>query len=99
MKETGKPPADYSVTYYDAARVVIDAIGRVVKSGKPVTRATVRDAIAATNLDTLQGKVAFDENGDLKSKVVSIFQVQYDPKYPLDDVIHQFKYVGVAPEA
>jgi branched-chain amino acid transport system substrate-binding protein len=99
IEETGKQPADYTVTYYDAARVIIDAIGRVVKSGKPVTRASVRDAIAVTNLDTLQGKVAFDENGDLKSKVVSIFQVQYNPKYPLDDVIHQFKYIGVAPEA
>jgi branched-chain amino acid transport system substrate-binding protein len=97
--KTGQDPADYTVTYYDAASVVIDAIGRAAKSGKPVTRASVRDAIAATDLDTLQGQVAFDANGDLKSKTVSIFQVQYTDKFPLSDVVHQFRYVGVAPEA
>ena len=99
LAKMGKQPADYTITYYDATLVVLDAISRVVKSGKPVTRATVRDAIQATTLDTLQGPVSFDENGDLMSKTVSIFQVQYDPAFPIGDVIHQFKYVGVAPEA
>ena len=99
VAKTGKQPADYSITYYDATRVVLDAIARVAKSGRPVTRAAVRDAIQATRLDTLQGPVSFDGNGDLTSKTVSIFQVQYDPKYPIGDVIHQFKYVGVAPDA
>jgi branched-chain amino acid transport system substrate-binding protein len=99
VAKTGKNPADYSITYYDAARVVLDAIERVAKSGKPVNRANVREAIQATDLDTIQGKVAFDANGDLKSKTVSIFQVQYDTKFPIGDVVHQFKYVGVAPEA
>ena len=47
----------------------------------------------------MQGEISFDANGDLKSKTVSIFQVQYDTKYPIGDVVHQFKYVGVAPEA
>ena len=96
--KTGQYPADYTVTYYDATEVIIDAIARVAQSGKPVNRANVRDAIQTTNLKTLQGTVAFDANGDLKSKVVSIFQVQYDAKYPLGDVVHQFRYVGVAPE-
>ncbi len=45
-------PADYTVTYYDAAMVVIDAIARVSKAGKPMTRENVRDAIQATNLKT-----------------------------------------------
>jgi hypothetical protein len=26
-------------------------------------------------------------------------QVHYDTKYPIGYVVHQFKYVGVAPEA
>ena len=99
VARTGKQPADYSITYYDATKVVLDAIARAATSGKPVTRAAVRDAIQATRLDTLQGPVSFDENGDLRSKTVSTFQVQYDSKYPIGDVIHQFKYVGVAPEA
>jgi len=99
LAKTGKNPADYSITYYDAANVIIDAIARVAKSGKPVNRANVRDAIQTTDLKTLQGTVAFDANGDLKSKIVSIFQVKYDSKYPMGDVVHQFGYVGVAPES
>ena len=98
VAKTGKQPADYSITYYDATQVIFDAIARVAKSGKPVSRANVRDAIQATSLDTLQGNISFDANGDMKSKVVSIFQVQYDTKAPIGDVVHQFKYVGVAPE-
>ena len=99
LAKTGKNPADYSITYYDAARVVLDAIERVAKSGKPVNRANVRDAIQVTKLETIQGEVSFDANGDLKSRTVSIFQVHYDTKYPIGDVVHQFRYVGVAPEA
>ncbi|HTC11200.1 MAG TPA: branched-chain amino acid ABC transporter substrate-binding protein [Acetobacteraceae bacterium] len=92
-------PADYTITYYDAASVVIDAIGRVAKSGKPMTRDNVRDAIAATKLKTLQGEIQFDPNGDTLSKVVAIYQVKTDTAFPAGDVVHQFRYVGVAPEA
>jgi len=99
VAKTGKQPADYSITYYDATQVIFDAIARVAKSGKPVNRANVRDAIATTSIDTLQGHISFDANGDMTSKIVSIFQVQYDSKAPMNDVVHQFKYVGVAPEA
>jgi branched-chain amino acid transport system substrate-binding protein len=99
VAKTGKQPADYSITYYDATQVILDAIARVAASGKPINRANVRDAIAATNLKTLQGDISFDANGDVSSKVVSIFQVQFDTTHPMGDVVHQFKYVGVAPEA
>ena len=97
--KTGQEPADYTITYYDAASIIIDAIRRVVKSGKPVDRANVRDAIQATKLKMLQGEVSFDANGDMLSKVVSIYQVKYDKAYPLGDVVHQFKYIGAAPQA
>jgi branched-chain amino acid transport system substrate-binding protein len=50
-------PSDYSITAYDAALVVLDAVDRVAKTGKPVTRAAVRDAIQASKVDTLQGIV------------------------------------------
>jgi branched-chain amino acid transport system substrate-binding protein len=99
VAKTGKQPADYSFTYYDATRVIFDAIARVAKAGKSMSRANVRDAIQTASLDTLQGHISFDANGDMTSKVVSIFQVQYDNKAPMGDVVHQFKYVGVAPEA
>lgn len=91
-------PSDYSITAYDAALVVIDAIERVAKTGKPVTREAVRDAIQASKTKTLQGVVSFDANGDLTSRVVSIFRVQHDPKYPDDDIVHQYKYIGAAPQ-
>jgi len=91
-------PSDYSITAYDAALVVLDAIDRVAKTGKPVTRAAVRDAIQASKLKTLQGVVSFDDNGDLTNRIVSIFQVQYNSKFPNDDIVHQYKYIGAAPQ-
>jgi branched-chain amino acid transport system substrate-binding protein len=93
----GRQPSDYSITAYDAALVVIDAIDRVAKSGQPVERGAVRDAIASTKLQTLQGEVGFDENGDIKQRVVAVFQVKHDTAHPVDDLVHQYKYVGVAP--
>ena len=47
-------------------------------------------------MDTLQGTLSFDANGDLSSHVVSVFQVQHDTAYPNDDAVHQFKYIGMA---
>jgi branched-chain amino acid transport system substrate-binding protein len=94
----GRQPADYTITAYDGLMVVADAIGRAAKAGA-VTRATVRDAIQSANLKTLQGDISFDANGDLASKIVSVYQIRRDDKYPAGDVIHQYKYVGVAPQA
>jgi branched-chain amino acid transport system substrate-binding protein len=94
---TKQNPADYTVTYYDAVQVILDAIRRVAASGEPVTRDAVRAAMLKTRLKLLQGEVSFDANGDLASKVVSIFQVKYDPQYAISDVIHQFRFVGPAP--
>jgi branched-chain amino acid transport system substrate-binding protein len=48
-------------------------------------------------VDTLQGTLSFDANGDLTSRVVSVFQVQLDAAHPSNDVVHQFKYIGEAP--
>jgi branched-chain amino acid transport system substrate-binding protein len=97
VKRWGTQPSDYSITAYDAALVALAAIKSVAESGKPVTRGAVRDAIQSNHVNTLQGEIAYDANGDMTSRVVSVFQVKYDPKYPPNDVIHQFKYMGVAP--
>jgi branched-chain amino acid transport system substrate-binding protein len=91
-------PDDYSVTAYDGALVVLDAIKRVAESGKELNRSNVRDAMQATKLKTLQGEIAFDANGDMVSKIVSVFQYRHDPRYPDDDIIHQQKYQGSAPQ-
>jgi branched-chain amino acid transport system substrate-binding protein len=96
QKRWGNRPSDYAITAYDAALVVLAAITTVAKSGAPVTRAAVRDAIQAGTVDTLQGTLSYDVNGDLASRVVSVFQVQRDLGYPSDDAVHQFKYIGVA---
>ena len=93
-----KQPSDYAIAAYDAALVIFDAVERVAKSGKPVDRHTVRDAIQATRLKTVQGTVQFDENGDLVTKTVAIFRITHDMKYPVVDVLHQYKYIGIAPE-
>jgi branched-chain amino acid transport system substrate-binding protein len=97
VKRWGNQPADYALTAYDAALVLLAAIKSVAESGKPINRVAVRDAIQAGHVSTLQGEITFDGNGDMTSRVVSVFQVRYDPKYPANDVIHQFKFVGIAP--
>ncbi len=96
-KKYNTQPDDYSITAYDASTVIVDAIKRVAASGKEVNRSNVRDAIQTTKIHTLQGEVAFDENGDIQNRVVSVFQVKHDPSKPDDDIIAQFKYIGVAP--
>jgi branched-chain amino acid transport system substrate-binding protein len=84
-----REPINYSITAYNAVLVIADAVERLVKSGKPVNRVNVREAIEQTNLErTLQGPIAYDENGDIKTRTIALYQVQ-DGKY---------KYVSVAPE-
>jgi branched-chain amino acid transport system substrate-binding protein len=95
-KRWNTPPSDYSITSYDGALVVLAAIGSVASSGKPVDRVAVRDAMQANKVDTLQGPIGFDANGDLAEHIVSVFQVQQDTAHPANDVVHQFKYIGAA---
>jgi len=95
----GSQPDDFTITTYDSALVILDAIRRVAASGRPVTRDAVRDAVAGAQMETLQGEVAFDQHGDLRNRVISVFQIRKDDAFPIDDMIHQFKYAGVAPAA
>jgi len=93
----GVSPDDYAITAYDAGLVIIDAIKRVAATGKLVTRDAVRDAIQVADVKTLQGGVSFDANGDLKDRTVSVFHIKHDPSFPADDLVHQYRYLGVAP--
>jgi len=95
----GTAPDDYSITAYDAALVVIDAVKRVAATGKPVTRELVTDALLTAKVPTIQGVVSFDANGDLADRTVSVFHIQKDPSKPLDDVSAQYKYLQVAPQS
>jgi len=87
-KEMKRDPTNYAITAYDAVFVIADAIERTAKSGKPVNRSNLRDAIQATKLTSLQGPIAFDANGDILTRTVSIYQWRDG----------EIKYVSVAPE-
>ena len=91
-------PDDYTVTNYVAAQIIIEAMKKVAATGKPITRELVRDAIQGVSLpNSLLGPISFDENGDLKNKIISVFQIKKDASKPLEDPDAQYKYVGVAP--
>jgi branched-chain amino acid transport system substrate-binding protein len=92
-------PDDYSITAYDAAKVILAAVEEVAKSGKEMNRSNVRDAIQSSHVNTLQGTVAFDQNGDILDRTVSVFQYRHDEKYPADDITHQLKYLEAAPQS
>ena len=85
----GKSPQDYALTAYDAVLVIDDTVSRLLRDGMPITRENVLDYAQTTSLPTLQGVISFDENGDLKDKIVSVFQVK--------DGLYQF--MGAAPQS
>jgi branched-chain amino acid transport system substrate-binding protein len=98
-KKYGQQPENYSITAYDAALVILDAVKRVAAAGNEITRDAVRDAIQTARVKTLQGEITFDENGDLRNREISVFRIVKNDKYPVDDVLHQYKYLGVAPQS
>ena len=90
------PPDDYTITCYVAAQIIVDAAKKVAASGKTIDRAAIRDAIQETKLgNSLLGPIAFDANGDLVNKVISVFKITKDDSKPLDEPDAQYKYVGV----
>ena len=91
-------PDDYAVTAYDAALVIAAALKDVTAAGKTPDRDNVRDAIQNVKISTLQGPIAFDANGDLVDKTISVFQIKQDKTIPADSM-EQFHYVGTAPAA
>jgi branched-chain amino acid transport system substrate-binding protein len=92
-------PSDYAITAYDAAMVIADAVKRLIADRKDITRDNVRDYIQTAKVKTLQGTVAFDANGDLADRTISVFQIKKDVNYSADDMVHQYHYIGVAPQS
>ena len=92
-------PSDYSITAYDAALVIADAVKRLIADKKEISRDNVRDYIQSSKVKTLQGTVSFDDNGDLTDRTISVFQIKKDANFPSDDMVHQYRYVGVAPQS
>jgi branched-chain amino acid transport system substrate-binding protein len=97
-KEFNMTPSDYAITAHDAVAVIVDSINRVPASVAGQSRHGARchaeheDRYAA-------GPGLVDENGDLVNKVISVFQIHHDASAAEDDVQHQYKYIGVAPES
>ena len=87
-KDMKREPTNYAITAYNAVFVIADAIERTSKDKKPLTRSNLRDAIQATKISSIQGPIAFDANGDILTKTVSIYQWREG----------EIKYVAVAPE-
>ena len=56
---TGKPAVALTGPAYSCVQILADSITRA----KSVDRDAIRDAIAATDLDTMVGHVQFDEDG------------------------------------
>jgi branched-chain amino acid transport system substrate-binding protein len=83
-----REPTNYSITAYNAVYVIADAVERVARSGKALNRSHVRDAIQATRLTSIQGPIEYDENGDLRDRIVSVYQWRDG----------RVRYVGVAPQ-
>jgi branched-chain amino acid transport system substrate-binding protein len=98
-KKYGQQPDNYSITAYDAALVILDSIKRAASSGEEVTREAVRAAIQTAHVKTVQGEITFDGNGDVTNRSISVFRIGRNDKYPLHDVLHQYKYMGIAPRS
>ena len=47
---------------------------------------------------TLQGPVAFDANGDLQDKTISVFQIKQNKDITPEDM-RNYHYIGAAPSA
>jgi branched-chain amino acid transport system substrate-binding protein len=95
----GTAPIEGSILAYDAAHVIIDAMQRIAATGTRITREAMRDAIQSAKVDTLQGVVSFDQDGDIQDRTISVFQIRKDATKPLDDFDAQYKYIGSAPQS
>jgi branched-chain amino acid transport system substrate-binding protein len=95
----GMVPSDYSITGYDAALVIADAVKRLLADRKDISRDNMRDYIQTAKVKTLQGTIWFDTNGDLQDRTISVFEIKKDTSYAADDMVHQYRYIGVAPQS
>jgi len=77
--EVGETPS-YMVECYDAVSVVAAALEKGA-----ATRAGLRDAIAATDLEGVAGRIRFDTQGDRIDAPVSLWTIRNGEMIPLPD--------------
>ncbi len=92
----GLSPVNTALVAYDAGLVIVDAMKRLVAAGTRISREALRDAIASASVETLQGPVSFDVNGDLNDHTISIYQFHRDTDHSLEDWTLQRRYIGIA---
>src|ERR1700687_4484937 len=83
-----REPTNYAITSYNAVLVIADAVGRTASANKPITRSSLRDAIQATKMTSIQGPIAFDASGHILTRPASFYQWRDG----------EIRCVGVAPE-
>ncbi len=77
-REIGGAPS-FAVETYEAVMVIADAL-----AGGATTRAAVRDAIAATDLEGFGGRIRFDASGERIGAPVSLWRVSGGRMVPLE---------------
>ena len=95
-KKYGSPPEDYSMTAYDAALVIIDAIKRVAatrQGGQP--RQRPRRDPGDQGQDPAGRGQRSTRTATSSTRSISVFQITKDDKYPRRRRrMHQYKYIG-----
>jgi hypothetical protein len=67
------------------------------KSGKPVQRVALRDAIAAISWRHCKARSVSTTTAKSSNASSPVLQLKHDTAHPVDDLVHQYHYVGVAP--
>ena len=77
-----EPPSDFGPYAYDAANLLIAAVGR-----KGLDRTALLQDVGASNTTGATGSLRFDAFGDTLNKVVTIYQVRSGQFVPRDTVV------------
>lgn len=73
-----EPPSDFGVYAYDAANVIITAASQALAGATKVTpaaRAGTIEAVQHTDMAGASGALGFDQNGDTRTKVLTLYRV------------------------
>jgi branched-chain amino acid transport system substrate-binding protein len=73
-----EPPSDFGVYAYDAAKVIVAAAAGTLAGAEQVTpdlRQRIVGRIQSTEMDGASGSVAFDEFGDTRFRVLTVYRV------------------------
>jgi branched-chain amino acid transport system substrate-binding protein len=90
-EEYGEEPSGWDGYAYQSTLVILDSIERAAAAGE-VTRASVLQAMRATDLQVPSGRIQFDENGDPLESSMGGFEVrggEIVPLAPISGTMHE----------